>query len=170
MRRERGHRVDEVLHLALDDEGVHLAYRAAGGLELLDAVIAAEIPVLDRKLVCRADDARDEIVRRALQSDLVGADACAELHRIEISAALAHDIVSVAAAEDVSVVAIAAIEDVIAAGADERVVAVAPVEVIRRSAARDAVVVLATDRVLDADERCAAEAKIPAAGRGARAK
>jgi hypothetical protein len=68
--RECGHRVDQILYVAVEQ-----GFAAVGGLELLDMVGRAAIPVLDHQLVGRADDARFQIVADVLEPYLVGDDA-----------------------------------------------------------------------------------------------
>jgi hypothetical protein len=125
------HRLDEVLHLALDGQ--------ARQPEVLDALVGSEVPVLDRELVCRADDAHNKIISGGQHRDLIGADAWAELHRI-YPAAIPHDVVSIAAAEEVRVVALTPVEDVVAACASQRVITATPQELVRRRIALDRVV------------------------------
>src|SRR3954469_5416118 len=191
-RRESRHRVDEVLHLRLEEDG------ARHGREALDAVFRARVPAFDGDAVGCADYARHEVAPRTLEPHLVGGDTGAKLQRVAVpgrsivrppavaaAIRLADGVRAIAAAELISVVAEAAGEDVIAGSAGEGVVAnPAPQRVAARStledvvaaaaeelviagAAGDRIVVRAAHRALDAGERRAARTRAAAAGCGA---
>ena len=69
-RRKRRHRVDQVLHLAVE-QGL-----AVTGLELLHVVGVTQVPVRHRHLVRAADYAHLQTVSHLAEPHLVAADAC----------------------------------------------------------------------------------------------